>query len=200
MPNGYFFVRISAFFIVFISLLFAKQATGQQYTDSFMLWAPDKKIAARDFKHPVDSIAIKRGVPFKASSLLDIKMDVQQFDEDDTAFSYNIYPVFFRYLSWLYDTTQLPHEQLHFDISEVYARKMRRCIQLMKKDPDNYEWLKIKLNELYYDHAKYHVLYDKETHSGKFVNMQLLWNRNIATQLDTLKKYDLSKGTIKLTE
>ncbi|MCF8450453.1 MAG: hypothetical protein K9G49_11345 [Taibaiella sp.] len=200
MPVGSFSVRISKLFTVFALLLFAKQVFGQQYTDSLMLWTPDKKITSRDFKHPVDSIAIKRGVPFKASSLLDIKMDVQQFNEDDTQFIYNIYPVFFRYLSWLYDTTQLPHEQLHFDISEVYARKMRRCIQLMKKEPDNYEWLKIKLNELYYDHAKYHVLYDKETHSGKFVNMQLLWNRNIATQLDTLKRYNLSGGTIKLTD
>lgn len=169
-----------------------------QHTDSFKLWSPASPLTVKDFKHPLDSAALKADYVYKASSLLDIKMKVPEFEKHDTAVTYDIHPVFYRYLSWIYDSTRLKHEILHFDIGEVYARRMRRWLNITKLDAGSYNMVKIKLNELYYDHAKYHALYDKETHSGKLPNMQLMWERNIKKQLDTLKMYDKPQGTVRM--
>jgi len=191
------FEKYMLLFCVLISFL-KPQIAVAQVTDSFKVWAINNPLTAKDFKHPIDSAALKDGYVYKASSLLDVKIDVPEFGKGDTVCNYDIHAVFFRYLSWIYDTTRLKHERLHFDIGEVYARKMRRWINITKLDHDSYNMVKIKLNELYYDHAKYHALYDKETHSGKLPNMQLLWERNVQKQLDTLQKYEKPRSSVKL--
>ncbi len=190
-------IRIFSTIVVLLLALLPFQSFSQ-HKDSLLVWAGPGKLSVKDFMHPPDSIAIKNGSPVKASSLLDIKMDVPEFLKYDTAFSYKISAVFFRYLSWLYDTTQIRHERLHFDISEIYARKMRSSLQQMKIDYESYNIVKTKLNDLYYEHAKTHVLYDKETRNGKLPNMQLRWERNVEIQLDSTKKYESPTGYVKM--
>lgn len=173
-------------------------ATFAQHADSFLFWSPTGRLMARDFKHPPDSAAIKAGSIYKASSLLDIKYEIPEFLKYDTVFTYDVKAVFFRYLSWVYDTSRLDHERLHFDIAEIYARRMRRALHTMKVDYESYNIVKRKLNDIYNEHAKYHALYDKETHSGKLPNLQLRWERNIAIQLDTLKQYTSPTGRVRM--
>ncbi|MBE2290361.1 MAG: hypothetical protein IAE95_12455 [Chitinophagaceae bacterium] len=175
-------------------------AFAQPKIDSIKVWSLLSPLTLKDFKHPIDSAQLKGEYINKASSLLDIKMNVPEFRKDDTAFSYDINAVFFRYLSWIYDSTRLSHERLHFDIGEIYARRMRRWLSVTRLDNESYNMVKIKLNELYYDHAKYHVLYDKETHGGKLPNMQLMWERNLKKQMDTLQRWEKPQGSIKFTD
>ncbi len=171
---------------------------AQHPADSVLVWSKDRKLAAEDFRHHVyDSLATHIGYGYRKSSLLDIHVDVSEYSRDKNSCTYNIYPVFFRYQSWLHDTAQLQHEQLHFDISEVYARKMRRCLLLLKDNPKQLKHAKDRLKELSSEHELYQAKYDKETSSGRFPNMQIFWARNVAIQLDTLKKYEQPKGMIK---
>jgi hypothetical protein len=186
--------------VILLLIMFISVRLTAQHTDSFKLWSSTTPLSLKDFKHPLDSAALKADYIYKASSLLDIKMKVPEFEKQDSVITYEIHAVFYRYLSWIYDTTRLKHEMLHFDIGEVYARRMRRWLNITKLDPGSYNMVKIKLNELYYDHAKYHALYDKETHTGKLPNMQLLWERNIKKQLDTLQKYDKPQGTVRFMQ
>ncbi len=175
-------------------------ARAQPKQDSLKVWSLVSPLTLKDFKHPIDSAQFKGEYINKASSLLDIKMNVPEFKNADTAFTYDINAVFFRYLSWIYDSTRLGHERLHFDIGEIYARRMRRWLHVTKLDNESYNMVKMKLNELYYDHAKYHVLYDKETHGGKLPNMQLMWERNLKKQMDTLQRWDKPQGSIKFMD
>lgn len=191
-------IRLPLFCAVF--LLFTYSAYAQPKVDSIKVWSLLSPLTLKDFKHPIDSAQLKGEYINKASSLLDIKMNVPEFRKDDTAFSYDINAVFFRYLSWIYDSTRLGHERLHFDIGEIYARRMRRWLHVTRLDNESYNMVKIKLNELYYDHAKYHVLYDKETHGGKLPNMQLMWERNLKKQMDTLQRWEKPQGSIKFME
>ena len=197
-PRTIRIIRLPLFCAVF--LLFTISAEAQPKADSIKVWSQLSPLTLKDFKHPIDSAQLKGEYINKASSLLDIKMNVPEFRKDDTAFNYDINAVFFRYLSWIYDSTRLGHERLHFDIGEIYARRMRRWLYVTCLDNDSYNMVKIKLNELYYDHAKYHVLYDKETHGGKLPNMQLMWERNLKKQMDTLQRWEKPQGSIKFTD
>lgn len=169
-----------------------------QHKDSLLMWPGSGKLALSDFKHPIDSASIKNGMPYPASSMLDIKWNIPQFLKYDTVFTYEVNAVFYRYLSWMYDPARLPHESLHFDIAEIYARRMRRALHTMKIDYESYNVVARKLNDLYNEHGKYHVLYDKETHQGKLKNLQLRWERNVATQLDTLSAYASPTGKARM--
>jgi hypothetical protein len=191
-------VRLLNVAVIVLLIVVLPLCSSAQHKDSLLVWQGQGKLSLMDFKHTPDSFAIKNETSNKASSLLDIKMDVPQFIKFDTAFSYNITAVFYKYLSWLYDTTQLRHERLHFDLSELYARKMRSSLHHMKIDYESYNMVKTKLNDLYYEHAKTHVLYDKETRNGKMPNMQLRWERNVEIQLDTLKQYESPTGYVKM--
>lgn len=191
-------IRLPLFCAVFLSFIYS--AYAQPKVDSIKVWSLLSPLTLKDFKHPIDSAQLKGEYTNKASSLLDIKMNVPEFRKNDTAFNYDINAVFFRYLSWIYDSTRLGHERLHFDIGEIYARRMRRWLSVTRLDNESYNMVKIKLNELYYDHAKYHVLYDKETHGGKLPNMQLMWERNLKKQMDTLQRWEKPQGSIKFMD
>ncbi len=186
-------------FILLCLLLLAPAGLQAQYSrDSVLSWSADRKLVKGDFRYFIqDTLSTHVGYGFRKSSLLDIYIDVSEYDKEKDVFTYNIFPVFFRYQSWLHDTTQLAHEQLHFDISEVYARRMRRCLLLMKENPRQFKHAHDKLQELYTQHEQYQAKYDRETSWGRFPNMQIFWERNISVQLDTLKKYAQPRGVIK---
>ena len=48
---------------------------------------------------------------------------------------YNVYALFDRQKSWAFekDDALLAHEQLHFDIAELYARKIRKKVEELRK-------------------------------------------------------------------
>lgn len=191
-------IRNTRHFFSVISVLLFFGTTQAQHKDSLLSWQGSGKLQLSDFKHPVDSAAIKGGSLYMASSLLDLKWSIPEFLKYDTVFTYEVKAVFYKYLSWIYDPAKLDHERLHFDIAEIYARRMRRALHTMPIDYESYNMVSRKLNDIYNEHAKYHALYDKETHSGKLKNLQLRWERNIATQLDTLSAYSSPTGRARM--
>ena len=77
----------------------------------------------------------------------------------------------------------LVHEQLHFDISELFARKMRK--QLSKKHFT--KRVKSEINAIYESILKelsdFQNLYDAETNFSRNKEQQLFWNRKIQEAL-----------------
>ena len=86
--------------------------------------------------------------------------------------------------------SSLKHEQLHFDISELYARKLRQTIltqKLVKKD------LGIVLKTLVATNDKlltdYQSKYDTETNHSQIKSKQLEWEKKVAAELKALESY-----------
>ena len=77
----------------------------------------------------------------------------------------------------------LGHEQLHFDISELFARKMRRKLRRTSFS-DN---VKAEIRKIYKDILKelkdYQELYDWETDFSRNREKQLEWNKKITEAL-----------------
>jgi len=82
------------------------------------------------------------------------------------------------------------HEQGHFDIAELFARKLRKAFaeykfnaQTVGKDIDKL----FILNKQ--ERTERDVLYDKETNHSQNKQQQVLWNKKIKSELDNLKKF-----------
>jgi predicted secreted Zn-dependent protease len=105
----------------------------------------------------------------------------------------NVYSYFNRYRSWTKDTSSvslLSHEQLHFDICELYARKVRRSIRDLKdrnvKEIDKYQLvIQSKLEE----HRLEHQQYDSNTYHGMNEDVQKEWINKIKMLLIQLEEY-----------
>lgn len=84
----------------------------------------------------------------------------------------------------------LAHEQLHFDIAELYARKLRRHFALLP-DPcamDNDE-IRAEVAEIREDWHACEERYDAETDHSRDREAQARWAAEIRQQLQALARY-----------
>lgn len=96
-------------------------------------WSINSSLKWSDFKFIKDSVGIKSSGKFKinteptAISYTFILLDDKHFFDSSII---KIHTVFDCNRSWTksLDTNLLKHEQLHFDISELYARRLRKVI------------------------------------------------------------------------
>ncbi len=84
----------------------------------------------------------------------------------------------------------LKHEQLHFDIAEIHARKLRKELMETRITFAN---LEAKANEIYERHwnnlNKMQEAYDRETDHSIIEEKQLEWDKKVAYWLNELKPY-----------
>lgn len=93
--------------------------------------------------------------------------------------------------SWVRKESQTPelliHEQYHFNLSEVIARKIRRemsnihTIDAIALQEIYTKWIEISKDE--------QAQYDKETSHNKINSEQIKWQIKIDNELDSLKEY-----------
>ena len=76
------------------------------------------------------------------------------------------------------------HEQLHFDITEVYARKLRQELAKTKFSKN----AKAEVKEIYRNILKelndFQNKYDSETNFSRDTVQQLIWNKKIKKALN----------------
>jgi len=158
-----------------------------QNTDSLKCWCNKDKLKWDDFKGKIpdngDSY-LSAGTGYGLIPVRTRKNDL---------LSYNIKLVFKKYESWKKDTAEylLAHEQLHFDIAELYARKLRKAIQDVPKTNRNptEEVFNTVIQKLYLENASMQRKYDEETIHGIIAESQIKWDKKISLELNNLEKY-----------
>ena len=152
----------------------------------YLLWQDSKSLTWDDFKgKPERRFAV-------ASTSYDIYQDI---NKTSTGISVTIKAVFFYYSSWkrkqYVDATVLRHEQKHFDIVELYARKLRKLAKELKYT--SYSDLETKLDTLYETIDKqmdaYQDLYDDETDGSTDAEKQREWGAKIDKEIKALDAY-----------
>jgi len=84
----------------------------------------------------------------------------------------------------------LKHEQTHFDIIELYARKFREELLSKSIKASKFSTIVQKLYDKYVDEIfKRQQLYDKETNLGMIKEKQEEWNKKVAEELKELESY-----------
>jgi len=84
----------------------------------------------------------------------------------------------------------LKHEQTHFDLTEVHARRLRRYYsELMAPCRISTSDLAGAAERIGGDEKAAQAQYDAETANGRTVAQQTRWDKDVASQLVTLAKY-----------
>lgn len=78
----------------------------------------------------------------------------------------------------------LSHEQLHFDISELFARKMRQRIAAFSFTKKVKAEVKTIYGEILREMRDFQKRYDEETNFSRNEEAQLRWNKKINTALE----------------
>lgn len=169
------------FFILFSSLLLLFSFTKKTEKE-MILWQEDRPLTWDDFK----------GKPERRFAAASTSYDILKTINKN---SVEIKAVFFTQSSWKKTTwindQVLAHEQKHFDIVELYARKLLKQIKETKFT--SYEDLKTKVETLYdindKEMDKYQDLYDEETDGSMNGDKQREWQAKIMKEIKALDAY-----------
>lgn len=118
------------FFIGFISLM-----SFSFVKDDFILWQENKKLKIQDFKaENIDTIKVNRQQFLGAISAIRIEYSSFQRNKNSVP-EFSIKTYFDPNESWmlLKNDYVLQHEQIHFDLTELYARKMRKSVESLRQ-------------------------------------------------------------------
>jgi hypothetical protein len=162
-----------------------------------LVWNEDRLLEWDDF----------RGKPAKRFSAASTHYDIfKNMEENGNAAKLSVEAVFFcnrswKKMSWVNDEV-LAHEQKHFDIVELFARKLRKAIQSRKYS--SYENLKAVSDSLYDVNDKemdiFQDKYDDETDASMNGDKQREWNKKIDTEIAKYSAWKHSSFTVSFSK
>lgn len=176
-------------FVIYFAVLNGSDCKHEE-SNEFIVWKEGKKIEWSDFKAEFPSID---------GSADEVSINLKLYYEYDGILKYDVVCYMDKGKSWAFEKSDyaLNHEQGHFDIGEIYARKLRKAVQ--KYVPViKYSTIK-KLDSL---EVMYHSLlvaeeerYDEETtHPTRNSIKQRYWDIKIKNALDSLNGYKRNPG------
>lgn len=153
-------------------------------------WTKDRKLtwndfqATPDYNHPYAAITYS-GMSYGFSA---------EIVRGKVAVNYTVNSFFVANKSWVKrryvrDSVLLEHEQLHFDITELFARKFRKELSEMVFTKNVKAEIKAIYHKITKEKAKLQELYDVETDHSKNAKAQKMWENKIATQLQKLNSF-----------
>ncbi len=180
--------------VIFLSFLSAPIYKTQ--VDEFrIIWNSTRKLTFLDFKADVD-----KSSSLSASTTIQIQKKASLVED---SLEYSIVCTFLGSKSWIKATKKnlLNHEQLHFDIGELYARKIRQQFYTLEYSEKNYG---ILLDSVYKVNWKQLILeqekYDIETGHSVIDSIQQRWKNEIDFELNELSAFKDTLCTILITE
>lgn len=163
--------------------------------DTIIYWNENRKLTWDDFKGapPSDTMSI-----YGAATTSTITID---YVCNDTILVYLIRAWFSKNKSWVREKGKTPeilrHEQLHFDITELYARKIRKSHKMFldavkgykKIDCDKFE-IQLQIGTMIKQMEEYeHRVYDLMTLHGLAEQAQADYEREIQNRLNELSAF-----------
>ncbi len=151
---------------------------------SFIEWNAARKLNWNDFKSAPDPNSPNAALTNTAINI--------EFGYDKSGFQYSIKCSFDKTLSWVRvkDDAVLAHEQGHFDIAELYARKLNKALKGYRFNANS---VANDVNKIYNDmmtaHRDAQEVYDHETDYSRNKIKQEEWLKKIAADLKDLESF-----------
>ncbi|WP_281765469.1 DUF922 domain-containing protein [Neptunitalea lumnitzerae] len=184
--------------IIFLQLFSSIVFSQEIENDTILLWQLDRPLEWIDFQ---GKEKIEPNVTHKSDAVTSVKfLFISMSNSEGIIYPYPVC-YFLKNISWTISnsTSLLNHEQTHFNISELYARKIRKeFLELLKKEniiQEDYEKISNKYIKEVYER---HILYDEETVHGRIQEAQNEWDKKIRKELEELKEFEF--GPHKLSE
>lgn len=154
-----------------------------------ILWSGPQRLAWADYQGPLPE-------PLPGAAGTTFKLLANPEAKGTGGLSWYIHPTFSRNRSWATAAAKtnpvlLAHERLHFDLVEVYARKIRRYV-LSCTGPATIEqgtMMNHRIAAFRSEMESENLRYDIETRHGVEPRAQAKWEADIAGMLEELKGY-----------
>lgn len=175
----------------FTFLIITAFAFGQNQNLETFSWEENKPLVWENFRgkpNPITDAAAQ------TASGISFGFSISKTGSRITDFTANVECVFYPTESWYkpedVNAHILRHEQLHFDITELHARRFRQRISKIKASTPR---LKKQLNDLYkatrIASSQMQNLYDEETNHSINKEQQKKWDDYIVAELKKLEAF-----------
>ena len=177
--------RILIAFLLFTSHLYSQE--------DIIIWNVSYELSWGDFQGKTEPNNYGKA---KTSYSIQIIPEEVQVDHQERIIGYEkmtVRAIFQKKLSWSmakFDTIVLNHEQVHFDIAELYARKIRK--QFLKNITDK----KSKYNKYWSDYKQFwnecitfQQKFDSETNHGRNFEQNKIWRELVTNKLKEYNEY-----------
>jgi hypothetical protein len=164
--------------------LIALAVSGRSFSQDVIAWDSVTKLTWADFAGKADPES-----PYNAATISGVLY--KMYPRSD-GYSDSIIAVFYKSESWVKGRTEsaLIHEQGHFDITEIFARKLRKRLQaFVPRRGDLGHQLRLLYDETESERDAMENLYDKETKHSIDAVRQAYWNGRIRRELKALEEF-----------
>lgn len=176
--------QIAIILLVYITGIDIVDAQNGQCAEC-MYWSSDQKLEWNDFMGK----SVKSS---KNEAMTDSGMSIS-FACRDGKPDVLIRTFFDRKGSWTKDSESaylLAHEQLHFDITELFVRKLRKRLDALGDDCQRVNsHIQDFYDRTYNEYVKYQDRYDRETRHSIDTTAQRQWQTQVWQELNELKKF-----------
>jgi hypothetical protein len=170
--------------LLFPLLVYLPLFTFAQENEELVQWSPAKKLSWSDYKGNADPAS---GAAASTATYLGI-----DYNFGPEGFSYKINCSFSKTKSWgLHKNDHiLGHEQGHFDIAEIFARKLNEKMKKYRFDKNNYKKdLKKIYEDILNEKEEMQNKYDEETNHSIIKDKQSEWLKKIQKMLEEYQSY-----------
>ncbi|HEY9114382.1 MAG TPA: hypothetical protein VIN10_06750 [Bacteroidales bacterium] len=173
--------------ILFLSFSLKNERYTQTDYGPAIEWAPSVKLEWSDFK------AKEKTTPGFAVATSTCGFGLESVTIDGKT-AHKIFVRFYCDESWRNSNVDiqavLDHEQLHFDICEIYGRKLyKELLKLKKSGKLNNDKAETIYNNMMNAYNDYQDLYDYETDHSTNGKKQQEWNEKVKRELASLQMY-----------
>jgi hypothetical protein len=174
--------------LILVCLLVDSDAYGfsVSYQDSLVEWLSKRPLKESDFK--------SGNFDNDYEALTSVRIRYRYETSNGKLNSVEIKAFFLPYKSWFkpkLNSTLLNHEQIHFDIAELFARKMRAYVSAIDSKKNDVTCIVHALDSIIVKSHEFDDEYDRSTSHGTNAKIQREWNEKIAKELAELKEYEL---------
>lgn len=168
----------------FLSLFFIQDKPTQNWSDSYRLEWVDFKAKPR--LHTSTVAVTASGLSFGFSTTTSSFGRIKDYEYTVEA---QFYPEDSWYIKERANNHILEHERLHFDITELHARKMRKRLENTIFSNNINQEMNAIYSEIRRTLSKMQDQYDAETNHSQIVEKQLEWQAFIKEELRKLVAY-----------
>jgi hypothetical protein len=178
---------------IVLAFFFLSPLPGFAQNSQFIEWSPVKRLTWDDYLAKPSSLT-------DAAAITSTALGVEYHLKNNTL-TYTITCRFSKTNSWGRHKTDyiLQHEQGHFDITELFARKLAKELKEYKFDPRKYQDDVSKIyKKLMDEKEEYQNKYDKETDFSRNKEQQVEWLEKVKDELDELDEFANYGSSIKV--
>ncbi len=169
---------------VLLVVLFTNCLVFPQRNDHSMTWTESLKLTWDNFKDQPDP---NSDVVAITASGLTFQYTIQKENDEIIGFTTEVKTSFYPEKSWVKPESTNPHilshEQLHFDITALHARKFKQQLSKLKVSKNLVEILDSIHYQIQADLKMMQNLYDTETDFSRNIKVQAHWEQRVQEEL-----------------